>query len=231
MNLGDFKSNVSQTLNRGTTMDGRIPRRVLMAVQWLERNYTFKYMERFRLLQIVANERTISLPSNEVIKSWKFVRLIRDDGSYQYLNKIEPEDVLGIGLPSPVGTNQRRSDKPALSAFWVSGVSTMVLNTVPETSWSGEGMWHTYTDWPLAEDDFTHPLLNMASDVLLAETLLLMAAFDLRDQRMVAAWKDIRDEGVNTMTRAEDEAKYGGESIAMAFVPEPGGGLADKPHG
>lgn len=226
MNLGDFKAAVSTSLNRGTTMDGRIPLRIQQAVAWLERNYTFKYMERFRLLQIVANERTIDLPSNEVIKSWKFVRLVNDDGSYRYLNKIEPEDSLGLGTASSV-----MGRRPLLSSYWVSGISTMVLNTVPEAAWNGEGMWNAYTDWPLSEDSFTHPLLNMASDVLQAETLLLMAAFDLRDQRMVAGWKEIRDEGVNTMTRAEDEAKYGGESISMAYVPEPGGGLADKPHG
>lgn len=229
MNLGAFQSMVSTTLNRGTTLDSRIPLRVQMAAQWLERNYSFKYMEAFRLLQVVQGERVIDLPSNQVIKAWKFVRLIRDDGSYMYLNKVEPEDILGIGNPAPNATFTTRNEKPRLSAYWVVGNSQMVLNTVPDTDWSGEGMWLAYTDWP-TDPSAEHPLMNMASDVLLAETLLLMAAFDLRDQRMVAGWKEIRDEGVNTLTRAEDENKYGGESLTMAFVPEPGGGLADKPH-
>src|SRR5262249_39539518 len=144
MNLGDFQTLVSTTLNRGTTMDSRIPSRVAMAAKWGERNYTFKYMEAFRLLQIVLGERIIPMPSNTIIKAWKFVRLIKNDGSYIYLKKVEPEDILGLGQVN--ADTQVRHPRPSLSAYWVVANRQIVLNTVPEADWSGEAMWYAYSD-------------------------------------------------------------------------------------
>lgn len=215
MNLGEFHSNVETTLNRGTTLSSRIPGRVKQAVNWLERNYTFNHMERFRLLQIVALDRTVAFPSDEIIKGFNFCRLVNADGTYRYLNKINPRDALGLVTKdsSVVSTDITPS------AFWTVANEFMVFNAVSSVNLVGEAMWWSYTDWPTG-DDAEHPLLSVASDVLLAQTLLFMAAFDLRDMRMLAGWKEIRDEGVNTLTRAEDEAQYSGQSISMAYVPQ-----------
>jgi hypothetical protein len=214
MNLGEFHSNVETALNRGTTLTTRIPGRVKQAVMWLERNYTFSHMERFRLLQVVALDRTVDLPSNEIIKGFKFCRFINGDGSYRYLNKINPQDSLGIVTKD----SSAASSDITPSAFWTIGNQLMVFNAVPSANMTGEAMWWSYTDWPtdLASE---HALLSVASDVLLAQTLMFLAAFDLRDMRMMAAWKELRDEGVNTLTRAEDEAQYSGQSISMVYVP------------
>jgi len=214
MNLGEFHSNVSTTLNRGTTMDARIPGRVKMAVQWIERNYTFTHMERFRLLQIVALDRTVTFPEQEVVKGFKFCRLINADGTFRYLNKIDPMDMTGLVTKD----SSAASSDITPSGFWTVAGRLMVFNAIPSTNLNGEAMWWSYTDWPTASDA-QHPLLNIASDVLLAQTLLLMAAFDLRDTRMFATWKEVRDEGVNTLTRAEDEAQHSGESVSMVYVP------------
>jgi hypothetical protein len=94
----------------------------------------------------------------------------------------------------------------------------MVFNAVPSANMTGEAMWWSYTDWP-TDVSSEHVLLSIGSDVLLAQTLMFLAAFDLRDMRMMAAWKEVRDEGVNTLTRAEDEAQYSGQSISMVYVP------------
>jgi hypothetical protein len=202
-----------------------------MAAQWLERNYTFKYMERFRVLQIIANERVIQLPTNSIIKAFKFVRILNSDGSYSYLNKIEPEDSLGvvsdlnplamvpvstnsgIVVPTPNVINPR--------AYWIVANKDIVLNAIPATDLVAEVMYYEYTSWPTALDS-EEPLIDIASDVLIFQTLLFMSSLDTRDQRMAAAYKEFRDEGVNTLTRSEDENKYGSEQISMIFVPEVG---------
>jgi hypothetical protein len=202
-----------------------------MAALWLERNYTFKYMERFRILQIIANERVIQLPTNSIIKGFKFVRLVNPDGSYSYLNKIEPEDSLGvvsdlnplamvpvstnsgIVVPTPNVINPR--------AYWIVGNREMVLNAIPATDLVAEVMYYEYTNWPVQLDAET-PIIDIASDVLIFQTLLFMSSLDTRDQRMAAAYKEFRDEGVNTWTRSEDENKYGSEQMSMIFVPEVG---------
>jgi hypothetical protein len=217
MNLGDFYALVSTTLRRGTTLDSFIPGQVQLAAQWMERNYSMKYMENFRLLQIQQNQRTIKMPPGVNIKAAKFVRLINVDvdqgiqGLYNYLNKVEPED-----LQTLVSTNS--TTDPVPRSYFIVGLNTLVLDTIPAIGYNGEAMFYEYTDWPV-ELTSQHPLLNIASDMMLAQTQLLMCVNILKDMRMIPAYKEARDEAVNTMTRAEDENKYGGESISMAFVP------------
>src|SRR5256885_7724016 len=92
MNLSDFNTMVSNSLRRGTTLDSFIPQQVALAVQWLERNYTFKYMETFRLVTVRTNGRVLAMPGG-LIKSWIFFRIINADGSYKYLIKAEGKDL------------------------------------------------------------------------------------------------------------------------------------------
>lgn len=209
MILSEFHALVSESLKRGTTLDARIPGQVKLAVQWLERNYTFKYMEVFRLLQIVSGARTLAMPTNATLKGFKFIRMIGADGYYETLNKVEPEDLAAVQAPSssPI--------RPA--SYFVVGNSTIVFDSTPGEDLSGEAMYYQYTDWP-TDDTARHPVLDMAADVLLHQTLMFMGAF-LRDMEMIAAYKALRDEGLNTMLRAEDEVKHSGESVSMAFPP------------
>jgi len=182
-----------------------------LAVQWMERNYTFKYMENFRILQIKAQQRTIKMPPNTLIKSAKFIRTITDQGTFNYLNKIEPEDLTGVV------TSAATSDTTPHN-YYIVGLSTIVLDTVPAVDFVGEGILHEYTDWP-TELTTTHPLLQIAADMLLAQTQLAMSINIMKDMRLIAAYKEARDEAVNTMTRAEDENRFGGESMSMQYIP------------
>lgn len=207
MTLGEFHQLVSDNLRRGSAQNSAIPQQTKLAVQWMERNYTFRYMEKFRLLQLVPGDRTISFPDNIVVKSIKFVRLIDSDGRYLPLNKIEPGDLTGI----------RTGDRLVPKAFWGVGDGTLVLDVVPTEALNGEAVLFEYTDWPTAENS-RHPLLDFAADVLMQQTLVFMATL-LRDAAMAGVYKTLRDEALDTLTRAEDEGQFGGESISMAFRP------------
>lgn len=212
MELSTFHSMVSSALKRGTAFDADIPNYVKLGVNWLERNYTYKYMEEFRLFQVAAGDRTIRMPDNKVIKAAKFIRLIGEDGAYIYLNKVEPEDLLGLR-----SANTTTSDVVP-SSYFIVGTDTLVLDAVPSEACNGEAIFYEYSDWPVATTS-THPLLKFASDLLLAQTLWFMAIYALKDMRMAEAYKVARDEAMSTLTRADDETKYGGESISMAFAP------------
>lgn len=220
MDLGDFHAMVSTALRRGTSLDSFIPQQAELSAQWMERNYTMKYMENFRLLQIKANQRTVKMPQNIYVKSAKFIRLIMSDGKYNYLNKVEPEDLTGLVSASNTtfAPNPPTPGYPTPQSYYIVGLNTLVLDAIPYQDFTGEGILNEYTDWP-TDLESTHPLLRIAADMLLAQTQLFMAINIMKDLRMVAAYKEMRDEAVNTMTRAEDETKYGGESIAMAYVP------------
>jgi hypothetical protein len=174
-------------------------------------------MENFRLLQVLMNQRTIKMPPGVNIKAAKFIRLVDErvdvsvKGNYIYLNKVEPEDIQGIV------SNKSTSD-PTPKSYYIVGLNTLVLDTIPDINWNGEAIFYEYTDWP-TELTSNHPLLNIASDLMLAQTQFFFAVNILKDTRMVSAYKAVRDEAVNTMTRAEDETKYGGETISMVYIP------------
>lgn len=211
MNLGEFHTAVSTALNRGTTLDARIPTMVAMAAQWIERNYTFKYMEKFKLLQVKEGDRTVLLPPATIIKGMKFLRILDDAGEFFYPRKIEPEDATGVGMQPTSST------VPA--SYYIVGNHTLVFTGVPTEDLNGEAMWWEFTDWPIKADS-NHFLLSAAADVLLAQTLLNMAAFVLRDARMVEGYKLMRDEGMNTLTRTADEMAYSGQSAEMQYRPQ-----------
>ena len=157
------------------------------------------------------------MPVGVNIKSAKFVRLLNTkvdqgvQGIYVYLNKVEPEDLQTL-------VSNKTTTNPTPKSYYIVGLNTLVLDTIPTMDYSGEAIFYEYTDWP-SELSSNHPLLDIAADMMLAQTQLLMAVNILKDMRMIPAYKEARDEAVNTMTRAEDETKYGGETISMAFVP------------
>src|SRR5256885_11996107 len=93
MNLDQFNTMVSDSLRRGNTLDSKIPLQTLLAVQFIERNYNFKYMEAFRLIVIQQNERVLLMPVGVNVKAWTFFRIINQDGSYSYINKVEGKDL------------------------------------------------------------------------------------------------------------------------------------------
>lgn len=210
MNLGEFHILVKNTANRGSTLDSKIPVQTKLAVQWIERNYTFKYMEKFRLLQMVPPDRTILLETS-LIKAHRFIRFIGTDGQFSYVRKIKPEDV--TQLPTIDAT----SGLPA--GYWTVANKLLVFSATPTAQLNGEAMWYEYTDWPV-KDESTHTLLDIAADLLLCQTLLHLAAFVMRDMRMATIWKELRTEAVNTLTRAEDELEHSGESVSMAYGPQ-----------
>lgn len=205
MTLVEFHDLVRTSLRRGTTLDAVFPTYAKLAGLWLERNYNFKYMEQFRLLQLVEGDRTVNLPSNKIVKGISFIRLIDDDsGEYTYLRRVNPRDLDGTETSTP-------------TAYWVSGVRTVVFNNTPDEALSGEAVFLEFTDWPTGPSE-THTLFDIGTDVLLYQTLIHMAGF-LRDADMVAAYKQLRDDAIITLLLSEDEQRFHGEAISMAYSP------------
>lgn len=204
MQLQEFYSLVSTAMKRGTELDAVIPLFAPLACNWLERNYTMKYMESVRLIQVDPGDRTIELQSNQQIKEIVFIRMIGATGDYKYLNRKSPKEFTSV-LSGP-------SD-----FYWVAGTSVIVLENVPDSKESGEALFNCYSAWP-KEPEETHPLLKIAPDVMMYQTLLMLAAH-ARDVRIAEAYIGLRNEGLNTLTRAEDEFRYGSVDQSMAYVP------------
>jgi len=204
MQLQEFYSLVSTALKRGTELDSIIPQFAPLACGWLERNYTMKYMESVRLLQVNTGDRTIELQSNQQIKEIVFLRMIGTGGEYRYVSRRNPRDFTSVARgPSDF--------------YWLAGTSTIVLENIAAAEETGEALFNCYSAWP-KEPEETHPLLSSAPDVMMYQTLLMLAAH-ARDVRIAEAYIGLRNEGLNTLTRAEDEFRYGSVEQSMAYIP------------
>lgn len=227
MQFTDATQLISAGLRRGTTLDEFIPGQMRLSMSWIETNYSFKYMERFRLLQMAAGDRIVALPDQENIKAMRFFRMINADGTFLYLKKVEPEDLIltrsasNTIIGQTVPANQPTPAYIVPTAYFQVGVNRLIINAITTQPFNYEVMYMSYSDtggWLTGENP-SHPILDVAPHLLIAQTLVNMSVNIMKDLRVLPAYEKQRDEAVNTLTRAEDETKYGGESITMVYDP------------
>jgi hypothetical protein len=206
MLLGEFHNEISSIIGRGSQYNTAIPAWTRRACRWLERNYTLQYMKQFVSvtidLAVASTPRYIELGSAP-LKSIKMFRWIVNE-EYFNLKMIDPEDLdrLEVGQPRQ---------------YWLDGVRRIVLDKTPDENLEGELQLIRYSSWP-TELTAGHYLLDAAEDVLMAQTLI-MAAPVLRDPKLISTWTQVRDEGLNTLTRSDDELQHANSSFLMEAMP------------
>lgn len=211
--LSEFHTLVRDAIGRSTELDTAIALRTKLAARWLERNYTFQYMRDWRVLSLSASATypyIISLAGLEV----KRVELLRsrsaDDAGTGYkfsrpLKQLKPGDreTRSAGVPE---------------SFYLNGVSSLVLNSIPEEDMTFEGHFQLYTQWGSA-DGWTHWLLENATQLLLSRTLLMMTMGRTRDGALYDMYKSEFDLEIESFKVAEEELQTG-EVIAIWEPPE-----------
>lgn len=205
MTLADFHTRVSTHLRRGSQLDAEIASYVKSAARWLEQNYTFDYMKKFVSFTIdadAATPRKLALPSDR-FKAIEFVRIVNDDSTYSYLKKVQAKEI-----------TEYPSEKP--KAYWISGMSAMYLNSVPDEDYSCEMEYSEFTAWP-SSTAATPLLLQHYEDLLLYQTLYMFAAL-MRDRENVPVWKNLRDEFLRVATLAQQEREDSNEEIYAEYV-------------
>lgn len=204
MTLTEFHTLVSATIARGTSLDAQIPSAARRAARWLERNYTFKYMERYSefVISSTANfPRIISLPSAN-LKSIRFVRIKLENGEFVYLDQIDPRDV-----------SSNPNDIPL--RYWLDGVSYLYLDATPTRDYNAEMGWNSYTAWP-TDSGASNWLLDNGEDWLLYATLVEMSTF-LRDPQLFQLYKTQRDEALRTLLLADEQLRELSQPARMQF--------------
>lgn len=214
MNLGEFHTQISGNIRRGTSLDARIPAFTRQAARWIERNNTLSYMK--RLAEIEIDPETADTPryvelGGTNIKAILFFRWVEegDDGTslYHYLTPTNPKDQteLSQGLPA---------------FYWMDGVSRIVLTATPVEVLTGELQVVRYTSWPTAPEA-TNWLIDNAEDVLEAATMMNVAKYT-RDAELGATWKNIFDMGLPGLYAADQEFQWENSDLAMEYHGEGG---------
>jgi len=205
MTLGELTTLVSSSIARGTSLDTQIPNFIRMAARWLERNHSFKYMERFGQFSfdISANEpRRLSLPNSRV-KKIEMARGVLTDGSFQKQKQIDPEELNSIQVGMP-------------KSFWLDGVNCLVFDKTPDENYTEELKWIEFTSWPTDAAAETWLLVH-AEDLLLARTMLHMAPF-MRDQKLKTYWQELASTSLTTVLHTDAEMRGGSRSDVMNYA-------------
>lgn len=202
--LSDFHELVEDSLGR-SSLNTRIPKRVAMAVGWLERNFTFQYMRTWRQLTALTTAtypyiislHDISLKGIELMR----IRRVNEDDPTEYLfdrpmRKVFPGDreTRGTGIPE---------------SYWINGRSSIILNSIPDEDTTFECHLQEFTKWQYDQDNFTHWLLDNATQLLMCRTMMMMATGPARDVGLYQAWKADFDLEISSFKVSEEEIQSG----------------------
>lgn len=195
--LGEFHDMVEDALGR-SSLNSRVPKRTAMAANWIERNYTFQYMRTWRELSIDASAtypHIISLHNIELKKvSAVRARRLDTDGNIVFdraLRKLKPDD--------------RETRAPGTpESFWANGRSSLILNSIPNEDMTLECHFVEFTKWGSGEN-WTHWLLDNATQLLLCRTLMMMASGPGRDAAQYQMYKTDFDLEMQSFKVSEEE--------------------------
>ena len=211
--LAEFHERVSEVINRGDKFDSQIPNFVKLAARRIERRRTFQYMEKFdnSKLDLVEDTRSYAistLTANQIkrINFWRIVNTTTgsDDVTFSYIEKVKAADIL-----------ERPKEKP--STFWLDAWDNFILGEIPDKAYDNtEIHWEEFTDWP-AKIEQQPWLITNAEDLMMAQTMLLMAPRLRMNEKMVSLWVGLGKDALETIITSEQEANIGAEVQQMAF--------------
>ncbi len=192
--LGDFHTLVQDGPLNDPTMAQFIPEATRQAAAWLERNYTYLFMEVKFDFVITKGDSIVELTATaSQIKSIKWARITKSDGNFDYLQQVDANDLI---------------DKPTQrpETFWLAGIDEMYLGEDPDAAYTMETVVALYTDWLSNNNNFTHWLLDHAQDLLLAQTVLQLAPY-MREPEWIPLYTQRRDEGLRTSILQDQEMR------------------------
>jgi hypothetical protein len=147
-------------------------------------------------------------------RNWRWIRYARA-GKWAYLDYRNPREEEFVGGPTdeviPTPEGPAINGPPFSPATWSQvGVRFIRFNH----SWNGpgdlelQGMVYKYSDWQQTKADFRHYLLDVASDLLLYQTMLRIAS-SIKDTRLRDMYLPLREDALKTVMNADQDAEYG----------------------
>jgi hypothetical protein len=206
MALSDFHTLVRGIINRGNEFDTEIVAMTRAAARWVERNNSMKYMEVIDFFSVLEDDVEVAYNPGGRVKSIAYFRLniegeTSGDLQFHYLKEGNPQDF-----------NVRLSARPDYY-YLEEGRNRLILSARPDEDYDAEFFFRRYTDWPT--DTTKQPwLIEHAEDVILGQTMIYLSPI-VRNPRLTAEYRPIRDEGLNTLLGAEAELKSANSSHAM----------------
>lgn len=179
-NVAGLYASLRVAIGRGTANDAVLPEWCQEAISELETDTTFKWMEKSATIASVAGPsgNVLALPSARV-KAVDFIKPVTlgTGGQINY-----GQEILGVGAHDFLSVDAGS----APSAFYLDGVSNLVLDAIPSPPASFLVRYWEYTEWP-ADTSQTPPILARHYSGVKA-LIMKTVARNLRDERLAAVW-------------------------------------------
>lgn len=199
MDLAEFHTMVDSLAGEAGSVDAHIPAVVRHARLWLERNYNFEYMRRITLVNFPINA---DPPPNNI---GKFIKgfgdgEVRKTGSIEGIQKIKFTKTQFVMLDDEE-FNEKYPVWYFKDATGATFIKPLVAITEPLTLVFD--LFQMTDDWPSTTfTGYEHPLIDMAEDVLLAQSMLNLAAVT-RDPELQQFYEAKFQTGLKTLIDAE----------------------------
>lgn len=204
---GDLLAQVKDDANKGNSLVGAIPNRVAMAIDWIEKNYSLDYMNRFISGTFLAGSNDPGPYTNfPNMKSIEFIRLVEygvaRSASYSYLTKVDPSDLAEIRISTP-------------SKYWVDAGQWIWLDNIPKQNLPFQARYARYTGRPTT-DDTTSWLFDNGYQLILGKTMQLLASY-ARQPAWFTLYQPMVDEGLRVLLLADEELKRTNTDLRMGM--------------
>lgn len=195
LTFADMTALLLTETNRGRNKDvvAAVPGRVNMTIAWMEKNYNCQHMKKYQTFELDPGmqwPRSIDIPTS--LKSVRYIKRLNcsHTGTWgpKFLTRVDPES-----LPDDRGTD--------ILSWWPSGREKIWFDNTPQVLTRFEWVAMHYTGQitdPLA----THFMFDNATDFIIGKGMQLMGPF-MRDAGVIAAYKNMAEEGLATFLTAE----------------------------
>lgn len=215
LTFDDIVEMVQIEANRGKNAQvmAAIPGRVNMAVRWVERNFNCQHMKTQEVFSIDPDN-----PVDGMLRSYAFPLHLK---SIRIIKRIVEQDpvtghITTVNLTRTDPERMPPSGKGDIMAWWPIGRKYVRFDCYPTEITNFSWVVHYYTG-QITDGTTTNFLFHAATDLIVAKSMQLLAPF-MRDPAVVALYKPMAEEGLQTFLAAdgaiEDE---GGREDLMEY--------------
>lgn len=202
MTITAFYDDVRVAIGRGTANDTAFPGWAQEAISLIENEHTYQWMKQTLLFALVAapdsNQIDLGMSNIKAI-DWVKFGTVAGSGATAITT-------LGNALVGVDPFQITSFDNGYANAFYLSGVSTLVLDALPQEASSLYVAGHFFTQWP-TDTSQTPPILMRHYQAFKA-IFLMIAAANLRDDRLGGIWTQLGTGGKQAMLTADAELEW-----------------------
>jgi len=204
--VGDLYADLRTAIGRGSANDAVLPTWVQEAINQLENEHDWKWMERALSFDLVPGLESNRVPLGvATLKGIDWVKYGQTNGVGSSQTTTYSDTLIEVDPYAIVSI-----DYGTAGAYYVDGIDAIVLDAKPAQAAKLFVAGTFFTDWSEYDETDIPPVLARHYAAFKA-CCMMTAAANLRDDRLVAIWSGMRDRGLAGMVASNDVLRWHGK--------------------